>query len=135
MRAKIIIILLCSIAAFIGFMWKLPPAFRSFDKELHAVFYFSAAAVLNIIFSVRNILAHILISCALYLAGIFIEYVQAYSNKFFNKRIHGRFDPEDVESNLKGLIIFSIIWMTATAMIYVYRYAGSVSKRKEDDPG
>ncbi len=134
MRAKIIIVLLCSAGAFIGFMWKLPPEFTmSVDKELHAVFYFSAAAFLNILFKVKHVLAHILIFGILYVAGLFIEYVQAYSNQFFHKRIHGRFDPEDVQNNLKGLIIFSVIWIIAMAMLTVYRYVWSVNKGSGDD--
>ena len=41
---KIFITFACFTVAFIGFMVKLPSAFRHMDKELHATFYFLAAA-------------------------------------------------------------------------------------------
>ena len=47
----------------------------------------------------------------LYLFGITIEFAQEYSNSLFHSRIHGRYDPEDVKYNLKGLIAFSVIWI------------------------
>jgi hypothetical protein len=54
-----------------------------------------------------------------------IEYAQAYSNRFFRKRIHGRFDPEDLEWNLKGLIAFSVLWVLVTVVIRSFRRMGS----------
>lgn len=122
---KITILLACCILAFIGFMLKLPSAFRSIDKELHSLFYFFAAAFLNILFSVKNLLKHAALFAALYFFGIAIEHLQAYSNKFFHKRIHGRFDPEDVQSNLNGLIAFSIIWLIGVGVFFVYKKATS----------
>lgn len=92
-------------------MLKLPAMFRGMDKEMHALFYFLAAAFLNILFAKRNLVIHAFIFAFLYLFGYAIERAQEYSNKFFHKRIHGRFDPEDVASNLQGLIYFSAIWL------------------------
>ncbi len=103
---KIFIASFCFAIAVIGFMVKLPSAFRHYDKVLHSVFYFLAAAFLNILFAKR----HIVIFIFLYLFGIGIELSQAYSNKLLKTRIHGRYDPEDVQSNLKGLIVFSVLW-------------------------
>lgn len=94
----------------LGFMIKLPSGFRHIDKELHALFYFLAAAFLNILFVNRKIPNHLLIFVILFVLGVSIEYAQEYSNKFFHKKIHGRYDKEDVEANLKGLIAFSIVW-------------------------
>lgn len=95
----------------IGFMVKLPSVFRHYDKELHSLFYFLAAAFLNILFAKKRFTKHILIFAFLYLLGMSIEYAQEYSNQFFRKRIHGRYDKEDVLSNLKGLITFSVVWV------------------------
>jgi hypothetical protein len=97
--------------AIIGFILKLPAAFRGYDKQLHAAFYFFAAAYLNILFAKRNLLMHILIFGALYIFGIAIEHGQVLSKKVWHIP-HGRFDPEDVKGNLKGLIAFSILWVT-----------------------
>jgi hypothetical protein len=94
-----------------GFMVKLPSAFRHYDKELHSLFYFLAAAFLNLLFAKNKFTRHIFIFAFLYLLGMSIEYAQEYSNQFFRKRIHGRYDKEDVLSNLKGLIAFSVLWI------------------------
>ncbi len=107
MRIAIVISLI--IGSIIGFMVKLPTSFRHYDKELHALFYFLAAGFLNILFQCKNISKHLLIFLVLLGFGFGIEYAQ---DKFFNSRIHGRFDKEDIEANLKGLICFSIIWLT-----------------------
>ena len=96
----------CFFIAMIGFMLKLPSFFRHFDKELHAAFYFFAAFFLNLLFPKR----HFLIFGFLFFFGTFIELFQQFSNRFFEKRIHGNFDPEDIQSNLIGLVLFSIIW-------------------------
>lgn len=103
---KIILIFFCFSIAIIGFMIKLPSVLRHYDKELHSLFYFGAALFLNILFNKR----HLIIFIFLFLFGVAIEFSQEYSNHFFGKRIHGRFDREDVYSNFKGLILFSIIW-------------------------
>jgi hypothetical protein len=103
----------------LGFMIKLPSAFRHVDKEMHSIFYFMAAAFLNLLFAERKIARHLLIFGILYLFGVSIEYAQEYSNKFFHVRIHGRYDKEDILSNLKGLIAFSIPWFLYVVFSFV----------------
>jgi hypothetical protein len=97
---KIILVTVCFAVAIIGFMIKLPSSFRHFDKELHSLFYFIAAAFLNLLFANKKIAGHLFIFGSLYFFGVAIEYAQAYSNKLFHVRIHGRYDPEDVQANL-----------------------------------
>jgi hypothetical protein len=118
---RILIVFVCFAVAVIGFMMKLPSGFRHIDKELHATFYFLAAAFLNILFARTKLVRHVIIFIALYVFGMAIEYGQAYSNKFFRSRIHGRFDPEDIQWNLKGLIAFSILWLICTVIILIYK--------------
>ncbi len=118
---RIIIAVLCFAVAIFGFMLKLPSAFRGIDKELHAAFYFLAAAFLNVLFAKRSLVRHIIIFVALYLFGMAIEYSQAYSNRFFSRRIHGRFDPEDVQWNLNGLIAFSLVWVVCVSFKLIYK--------------
>ena len=108
---KIIIVFICFSLAIFGFMLKLPAAFMHIDKELHALFYFLAAALLNILFAKTKLAWHVIIFVLLYLFSMLIEYGQQYSNRFFRTRIHGRFDPEDIQWNLKGLIAFSFAWL------------------------
>lgn len=117
---RLIITFAAFILAVTGFMLKLPASFRHIDKELHAAFYFLAAAFLNILLAKRNLVYHIIIFIMLYVFGLAIEYSQAWSNKFFATRIHGRFDPEDVQWNLKGLIAFSLVWLAYTAVATIY---------------
>lgn len=115
---KVFITIAFFIVSIIGFMVKLPSAFRHSDKGLHAAFYFLAAALLNVLFAGTRLVWHAAIFIGLYLFGIAIEYAQDYSNRFFGKRLHGRFDPEDVQWNLKGLIAFSVLWVViALAML------------------
>ena len=104
----------------LGFMVKLPRSFRHYDKELHAAFYFLAAGFLNILFTNGKLTRHILIFGLLYLFSISIEFAQEYSNKFFRIRIHGRYDPEDVKYNLRGLIAFSLLWVFYRLVLTVY---------------
>ena len=108
---KIFIVFICFSIAVVGFMVKLPSGFRHIDKELHAAFYFLAAALLNILFVGTKFSRHALIFIALYLFGMGIEYAQETSNRLLHNRIHGRFDPEDIQWNLKGLVAFSILWV------------------------
>jgi hypothetical protein len=100
-----------------GFMIKLPFVFRHHDKELHSFFYFIAALFLNVLFVKR----HLIIFCSLLLFGIAIEFAQEYSNKFFSRRIHGRFDKEDVFANFKGLILFTIVWFVVSFISYLFK--------------
>ena len=118
---KALLILLCLSLAVIGFLVKLPSNFRQIDKELHSVFYFIAAAFINLLFVNKNFIRHIVISISLYLFGMAIEYAQEYSNKYFHKKIHGRYDIEDIQANLKGLVLFSIFWMLLTIILFVYQ--------------
>lgn len=107
---KLFITALAFAVAILGFMVKLPTVFRHHDKEMHALFYFLAAAFLNILFAKRKLLPHIIIFIILYLFGVGIEYAQEYSNQYFHMKIHGRYDKEDVLWNTRGLIAFSVIW-------------------------
>jgi len=118
---KALLILLCLSLAVIGFLVKLPSNFRQIDKELHSVFYFLAAAFINLLFANKNLIRHIVISISLYLFGMAIEYAQEYSNKYFHKKIHGRYDIEDIQANLKGLVLFSIFWMLLIIILFVYQ--------------
>ena len=118
---KALLILLCLSLAVIGFLVKLPSNFRQIDKELHSVFYFLAAAFINLLFANKNFIRHIVIFISLYLFGIAIEYAQGYSNKFFHKKIQGRYDPEDIQANLHGLVLFSIFWMLLIIILFVYQ--------------
>ena len=110
-------------------MIKLPSVFRHSDKELHAAFYFAAAGFLNILFTKKKVSVHILIFAILYLFGISIEYAQAYSNKVFHARIHGNYDPEDVKSNLEGLVAFSVIWILYMLSVFAHNWL-ILKKRK-----
>lgn len=121
---KILLTLFCFGIAIIGFIVKLPSEFRGYDKELHATFYFCAAAFLNILFAKRNIIIHSVIFGALYVFGIMIEHGQVMSKKLWQIP-HGRYDPEDVQGNLRGLLLFSAVWLVYIAIYYLTR-------RKED---
>lgn len=118
---KIVLVIFCFAMAVVGFMVKLPAGFRHIDKELHAAFYFSAAALLNVLFAGTKIIRHAIIFAALYLFGMVIEYGQQYSNRFYRTRIHGRFDPEDLQWNLKGLLAFSLLWIVCTLVALSYK--------------
>ncbi|MGN6417283.1 MAG: hypothetical protein ACTHMC_07320 [Pseudobacter sp.] len=118
---KVFLVFVCLVVSVVGFMIKLPSVFRGHDKELHAVFYFLAAAFLNILFTNGRFTVHILIFAILYFFSVGIEYAQEYSNKLLRKRIHGRYDPEDVKQNLKGLLAYSLLWITYRLGVFVYR--------------
>jgi|SRR5687767_4844849 len=116
---KAALVLICLMASIVGFMIKLPSAFRHYDKELHATFYFLAAGFLNLLFTNGKFTRHILIFAILYVFSISIEHAQEYSNKFFHG-IHGRYDPEDVKYNLRGLIAFSVLWVLYRLSLTAY---------------
>lgn len=120
---KFLLVFICLVASIGGFMIKLPSVFRGHDKELHAAFYFLAAAFLNILFTNGRFTVHILIFAILYFFSVGIEYAQEYSNKLLRKRIHGRYDPEDVKQNLKGLVAYSVLWITYRLAVLVYKKA------------
>lgn len=117
---KILLTLFCFSIAIYGFILKLPAAFRQYDKELHTAFYFFAAAFLNILFAKRNIFIHLLIFGLLYVFGMAIEHGQVLSKKLWQIP-HGRYDPEDVFSNLKGLLLFSAVWLVFTGIAFLIR--------------
>ena len=119
--SKILLVVCMFGVAIAGFLIKLPYAFHQVDKGLHTLFYFLAAAFLNIIFGVKKLLTHCFIFIFLYCFGIAIEYAQEYSNKLMHKRIHGRFDPEDVEAKLKRLLLFSAVWVVIAGIMFLYR--------------
>ncbi|MEO8766501.1 MAG: hypothetical protein ABI416_19530 [Ginsengibacter sp.] len=121
-RTKIFIVLICFIAAVVVFLVRLPSGFRHADKGLHFAFYFLAAAFLNILFNTRNFVKHISVSGFLYLFGIGIEFAQENYNKVFHVHFHGRYDPEDVKANLRGLIAFSILWAIVMLCMYALRF-------------
>lgn len=98
----------------IGFMVRLPKVFSPYDKELHSLFYFLAAGILNMLFSEWKLSLHILIFVGLFVFGIVIELAQHYSNRLFHSRLHGNFDPEDVFFNFLGQFLFSLSF----AMLY-----------------
>ena len=100
------------ILVFFGFMLRLPAVFRGHDKEMHFLFYLLFALFLTLLFAQKKILNHFLISFFLLLFGTGIEWMQEVSNKILNKKIHGRFDPEDVFFNALGLLCASGFWFT-----------------------
>lgn len=124
-RTKIFLVIVCFALSTFGFLLKLPASFRGYDKEFHTAYYFIAAAFFNILFSNKNLPVHLLIFGCLYLFGVCIEHAQAYSNTLFQKRIHGRYDPEDVKANLEGLIAFSAIWVVYVGVVF---FAGKAEK-------
>lgn len=119
--SKILLCIFLFGIAIIGFLIKLPHVFHHSDKSLHTLFYFLAAAFLNILFANKNLIVHAVIFGFLYLFGIAIEYAQEYSNKLMHRRIHGRFDPEDVTANLKGLVLFSALWLAVIVILFLFK--------------
>ena len=69
---KLFLVSAAFIVAVICFMIKLPAGFKHIDKELHAAFYFLAAAFLNFLFANKKIGIHLLIFVVLFLFGILI---------------------------------------------------------------
>ena len=108
---KIIITVLVLAFTVTGFMVKLPGMFRHYDRQMHAAFYFMAAAFFTLLFAGRNLWIHLFILGLLAAFGVVIEYAQEYSNHLVRHPFHGRFDPEDVKYNIMGLLAFSAIWV------------------------
>jgi hypothetical protein len=108
---KIVIVTIFTLVSVIGLMIKLPPIFRTIDKEMHFLFYFFSAAFLNLLFGNGKFLRHVLIFAFLLCFGYFIEHAQEYSNRFFSKRIHGNYDFADIKYNIMGLVLFSSLWI------------------------
>lgn len=126
--AKFLLVFLCMAAAIYGFMIKLPSGFRHIDKELHSLFYFLAAAFFNLLFVKKSFIKHVVVFVLLYLFGAGIELAQEYSNRFFRNRIHGRYDPEDVQANLTGLLAFSAVWCVVVLLLLLFK------KEKKENP-
>jgi hypothetical protein len=103
-------------------MLRLPAVFRGHDKEMHFLFYLLFALFLTLLFAQKKILNHILISFFLFLFGIGIEWMQEISNKILHKKIHGRFDPEDVFFNALGLVCASGFWFTYLIVNKILKY-------------
>jgi VanZ family protein len=110
MNKKLYFILTCLFLSTIGFMLKLPKVLHEFDKELHFTFYFSAVIVLSFLYPKKWLSNTFVLS----FFGVFIEFSQEYSNKFSiyftGKKIHGRFDFEDIIYNILGLIMGLIFY-------------------------
>jgi hypothetical protein len=119
--AKFMVAFICMAIAVYGFMIKLPSGFRHIDKELHSLFYFLAAAFFNFLFVNRKLWKHVLLFVLLYLFGAGIELAQEYSNRFFKVRIHGRYDPEDLQANLNGLLAFSALWCLTMIVLLLFK--------------
>jgi len=109
-NVKIALVFTVIIISVYCFLIKLPFPLRKMDTQLHAIFYFSAAAFLNILFYVKKLNTHFLIFGMLFLFSALIEFAQEFSNTMVKKRIHGNFDPVDLKYNLVGLTLFSIVW-------------------------
>ncbi|RYY54819.1 MAG: hypothetical protein EOO09_12880 [Chitinophagaceae bacterium] len=131
LTSRIVLTVLCFGAAIIGFMMKLPVVFRAHDTELHTLFYFLAAGFLNVLFVKRRLIGHVLVFVLLYAMGAGIEYAQEYSNSLVGQRIHGRYDPEDIEANVKGLVYFSVLWV---GYVIVWHATRSVQSRAPVTP-
>ena len=119
-------ILLILISTF-GFMLKLPLIFRNIDAELHFLFYFCAALMINLLLKKEQYIYHIIIFVILFFFGIGIEIFQDLSNLFFEKKIHGNFDPIDIIYNTLGLIFASVFWV---AYIILKKILGDSTKVK-----
>jgi len=104
-----------------GFLIKLPVSLRNFDTELHAIYFFIAAAFLNILFRVNKLDTHFLIFGMLFLFSALIEFTQEYSNELLNKKIHGKFDPVDLKYNLIGLTVFTMFWLMYYLIFNIYK--------------
>jgi len=103
MKNKLIILFFaCSL---IAFMVRLPFIFHSIDKQLHALFYFTAAIFINTLYPKKWHITAI----GLCVFGIIIEFLQQYLNnisiRISGKVLHGNFDIQDVKFNTIGIII------------------------------
>lgn len=124
-KAKFTIVAICFGLACFGFLIKLPLPLRKIDTELHALFFFMAAAFLNILYRINKLNGHLLIFGMLFLFGALIEFAQEYSNKLVHKKIHGNFDPQDVKYNLLGLTLFSVSWFFLHVFFKIYKNSSS----------
>ncbi len=111
--SEIGLIITLLILSFIGFIIKLPTIFRPYGFELHFLFYLLAALFFYKNFGRNKISNHVIIFILLLFFGIGIEVIQSLSNLFFDKKIHGNFDPVDIFCNVLGLIVATIFWVVS----------------------
>jgi hypothetical protein len=116
-QAKPMLLIALLIVSVIGFMVRLPNIFHQMDKELHAIFYAGSFFLLCMLYPNRWFGILVLLG----LFGLAIEHAQEYSNKIslrlIGKRIHGRFDPEDIRYNIIGLGI-GLALFSAYSMLF-----------------
>lgn len=124
---KFLIVAICFVISCYGFLIKLPIPFRKIDTELHALFFFIAAAFLNVLFKVKKLNNHFLIFGMLFLFSTLIEFAQEFTNKLTHNKIHGDFDPNDLKYNLIGLTLYSVFWL-------MYYYTTLIRKKNGIDP-
>jgi len=110
-KKTILVTIILVVITIILFMLKLPKIFRSYDKELHFLFYFYISFIISIFFVKNKIKYFFIAFLCLAFFGVFIEIFQEYSNSFFRKKIHGRFDKEDLKYNFMGLSLFNSLWL------------------------
>ena len=124
-KFKLYLALLLFAFSVVGFMMKLPRFFHHFDKEMHALFYFWATCFLLLLYPKR----WLIIPASLFVFGLLIEFAQDFSNKIsiriIGKRIHGRFDPEDIFFNLLGVLIGLVAFYLLKALFRVYKKMSS----------
>ena len=108
MKTRFLILFI--VFSLIGFMVRLPFAFHHCDKELHMLFYFTAAVVINLLYPKRM---YVIITSLIFF-GVAIECLQEYSNKISlsltNKALHGNFDIQDIKANITGLFICALFY-------------------------
>ncbi len=126
---KIIILIICLICSLIGFLIKIPVPLQGHDKLLHISFYFLAAAFIHLLFPKK--LLWILLSLVLF--GVLIEYLQQVVNKITHKKLHGRFDVEDVYADIKGLLLYSAVALLFFLCKRAYQYFSSSKNNPPDN--
>jgi hypothetical protein len=97
----ITLFLVCSFALF---MIKLPSFLHHYDKACHFLFYFVVYLILVFTLKIKTFYQFIITIILLILFSVFIEYAQEFSNSLFRKRIHGKFDIQDIKYNIYGLV-------------------------------
>lgn len=111
--------ILLAIIIFVGFMIKLPKPFVRYDKELHLAFYFLLMFFLFFQWSKWSFKKTVLSGLMSSGFGFFIEKSQAFSNRFFTRKIHGRFDWDDILANTTGILLFFVVWLALKMIRYV----------------
>ena len=104
------LIIVFAIISYTGFMLKLPSIFAGYDKELHYAFYFFASACLSVVLYKKSSFAYLIAISILLMFGVFIEFTQEISNDLIGRKIHGKFDIEDIQYNFFGVITYMFFW-------------------------